>query len=869
MNPSLLVLEVDGASRSQTAPPPAHLETEVSTQIYSAWAPVEVSSSTLKRTQSSVEANPSAVGESATTNSQNLPHANSSRDRLLRKKARVQELLDQLRPGRSADGFFAFYEQPAGAMASTRSTLREGLRQAPKVNQPFIPDTAPVRQTRSATQPASNQETSSSHTPSFQAVGVEGSTSNIAEDEAFHIMHVDSVDGEETKPVLVSTRDVLTPGNRPEQFRRRGKEVKQIDFYNQYYPLQHLEVNRGFHIYRHVLMSLQCPDPEQVDFALFHLVQMSNTRGDKFRFEGFPMLMETLMEIAMGVTELLTGVWWEYERDPYQWPLKKDRPNVLNTLWGTDDILTRIKKLRITLSDDSLEDEYFSSRLRRIKEATLVLRNMCLLPENAYHIATQAKGLLRDFLCVMMNVPKQPRFNELRNDALDIAEEVTKYMPTASYDPVCVSLYRCIGSKDRAHITRALWAITHFSSELVETKNLAMVNVPHHHVANLATYLLMEADPDMLNGVMDYFYQYTLDRVNAQYLPRVVNMTVNLIPRLVNLLSYEAVEVVEEVEVLPEKIAPAPTAIPKVPPELSRQLMALAEPERSSQWLRCCFVEDSDCEITQIALWQAYQIRFGSTPNALAAAEFIKNVSATFTNAQAQVVPAAGPNGQTSTRFIIKGIRPLETALAFDGWPYLYCEWAVGDQPGHLCDRAFTDPQELRKHVFVEHTGLEPLEHPNQYNWEKAMQSPKACRWDGCTRYKTPSTEAAKVINHVSSHLSQQRKPDAQPPILERKILQQRQVRRRTFRNTPVNADGEPVGVAYKAALILRNLLEHLPDTVFVKDGNHAEISTVDKKELFLARRSTIIAKYCENRNLRVPLTDVLSLIGKLGDRHD
>jgi chromatin structure-remodeling complex subunit RSC9 len=572
------------------------------------------------------------------------------------------------------------------------------------------------------------------------------------------------------------------------------------------------------------------------------------------------MLMESLMERAITITELLTGVEWELERDQYQWPLKKDRPNVLNTLWGTDDILTRIRKLPITLSDDTLEDAKFSRGLRQIKEATLILRNMCLLPANAQYIATSAKGLLRDFLCIMINTPKQPRFNELKNDALDIAEEVTKYMPTASYDPVCVSLYRCIDSSDRAHIIRALWAITHFSSEIPEAKNLAMVGVAHHYLANLATYLLVEPDSEMLNGVMDFFYQYTLDPTNAQYLPRVVNMTIMLIPRLVNLLSYEAVEVMEEVEVHPEQIAPAPTAIPKVPSELSRQLMALAEPERSSQWLRCCFVEDSDCEITQIALWQAYQIRFGSQAGALAAAEFIKNVSATFTNAQAQVVPAPGPNGQTSTRFIIKGIRPLETSLTFDGWPYLYCKWAVGDQPGQLCDRAFADPEELRKHVFEEHNDLKPPDQSRIWNWEKAMESPKTCRWHGCTRYKTPSTEIVKVINHVSTHLPQPRRSNAQPPTPKREVLQQRVVRRQPFRNTPVNEVGEPVGVAYKAALILRNLLEHLPEDVYVAGSKDI---TVPKGELFLARIPTIMDKYAENRSLRVPMNDVISLIQK------
>lgn len=121
----------------------------------------------------------------------------------------------------------------------------EGLRQAPKINQPFVPDTAPVRQTRSATQPATSNQETPSHTPSFQATGPEGSASNTVEGEASHLIFVDSPLGEETRPLLVSTRDVFTPGNRPEQFRRQGKEIKQFDYYDPYYPLQFLEVSRG------------------------------------------------------------------------------------------------------------------------------------------------------------------------------------------------------------------------------------------------------------------------------------------------------------------------------------------------------------------------------------------------------------------------------------------------------------------------------------------------------------------------------------------------------------------------------------------------------------------------------------------------
>lgn len=119
MDHSLFVMEADGASRSQTAPP-AHINTEDSTPPYSSWAP-EASSSTLERTHSSAD---SVVEESATANPQNHPSTHSRRDRILQKKARIQQLLDELRTGRSADDYFAFYERQTGGMASTRSGHR-------------------------------------------------------------------------------------------------------------------------------------------------------------------------------------------------------------------------------------------------------------------------------------------------------------------------------------------------------------------------------------------------------------------------------------------------------------------------------------------------------------------------------------------------------------------------------------------------------------------------------------------------------------------------------------------------------------------------------------------------------------------------
>jgi chromatin structure-remodeling complex subunit RSC9 len=585
---------------------------------------------------------------------------------------------------------------------------------------------------------------------------------------------------------------------------------------------------------------------------------MSNQRWDKFKFEGFPLLAETLMERALEITLLCTGVKWELEYD-FRKPM--DRVNVLNSLHGTPDILDRINRIPVTLPDDSLETEDFSHHLRNIKEATLILRNMCILPENAFYVSRYATGLLRDFLAIMLNIPSRPRLNELKNDALDIAEEVTRFLPTHPNDPLCVSLYRCLESPDRAHITRALFALAHFSTDTeYPSRNHAMERVSHHSLVQLFSFTLLKEDTETLSGAMDFWYQFTLLPENVERLIDVVNIPRVFVPRLVDLLSYEARPVREETVLQEEKIAPAPSEIPRVPPELLKELMELSEPERSSRWLRCCFVEDAECEITQIALWQGYQSRFVNPQQpgtgVLPAAEFIKNVSTTFTNAMAQVVTGAG----STTKFIIKGIRPLETALTFDGWPYLYCKWQIGDGHSKNCDRAFATPNDLRSHVFEDHMGLKPLDQPGHYNVEKADESIHTCRWDNCTRFKSvgPSADTAMVAEHVGSHLPRDRPADARPPSFRRKVIQPRSVREWYYEDTPLNHYGEPVGVAYKAALVMRNLAWNLPNADVEQYGNVSW-----KTAAFLNHRAAIVAAWDINRTLRMALTELIMLIDK------
>lgn len=756
--------------------------------------------------------------------------------------------------------------------------LPEGLRQAPKANQPFVPDTAPVRQTRSATHAhtPTQHNTASPQPASSQSAGLDQSSNPSSAN--FNPEHFE---GKDTKQVPMSTREVVTPGNRPAQFAAQNDKSKtgqQPDFYDPYFPLEHLEIPRSkdfqccVHvdfdsnsvtpadgIYRRCYYGLLSEIPDEVDFALYHLVQISNQRWDKFKFEGFPLLAETLMAKAMEITLLCSGVEWE--RD-YTSRRLSSKVNVLNSLEGTSDLLDRIRKIPVTYSNDTVETEEFSRHLRHISEAMLVLRNMCLLHDNVLYLTQRAQGLLRDFLVIMINVPKDPRFNELKNDALDIAEEVTKYLRTNPDDPLCISLFSCLESQDRAHIVRALSALAHFSTELEPpTPNDAMQRVSKESLQRLYYFTLIEQDKDVLSGALDVWYQFTLSPPNVRTMIEMRSLPRIFMRRMVSLLSYEAKPNKVETVLQEEKVAPPPSEIPKVPPELYKALMELPEPERSSRWLRCCFVEDPDCEITQIALWQGYQSRFADARlpggGVLPAAEFIKNVSTTFTNAQAQVINGPG----SATKFIIKGIRPLETARTFDGWPYLYCKWTDDTQPSKQCNRAFATPKELRSHVFEDHMGLKPLDQPAHYNLEKADKPIHTCQWDNCTKFKSsgPSDDTAMVAEHVASHLPQDRDPNAKPPSTQREILQPRVVRTWDYNDTPLDVDGEPYGVAYKAALVLRNLAWNLPN----ENSDERFRYLPWKKALFMNHRTKIIESWDLNRSLRNILTDLIILIDK------
>lgn len=122
---------------------------------------------------------------------------------------------------------------------SELTELTEGLRHAPKVNQPFIPDTTPAR--RSHIHLGLNS--TSPQPPSSHHVSLEPASNPTSSQFA-----VESWQGKDHRQLPMSTREVPTPGNRPLVFahlRDPSKAPRQLDYFDPHFPLQYLEVPRS------------------------------------------------------------------------------------------------------------------------------------------------------------------------------------------------------------------------------------------------------------------------------------------------------------------------------------------------------------------------------------------------------------------------------------------------------------------------------------------------------------------------------------------------------------------------------------------------------------------------------------------------
>jgi len=346
-------------------------------------------------------------------------------------------------------------------------------------------------------------------------------------------------------------------------------------------------------------------------------------------------------------------------------------------------------------------------------------------------------------------------------------------------------------------------------------RNNLLKGVPVAIIQNIIDWTLLN-DEEMVHSCLDVLYQYTAVVENVDFL--LANVQVEpLINQLVRLLMHGAETRRQEYNIGQPIRLPAPEALAPVPQEMLMHLFKLEEPERSSVWLRCLFEEDPDEFITQIALWQAYQARFTSAAQAtgiplLAAAEFIKNVSATFLEkATAQVQP--GP----IQKFVIKGIRMRSIPVDPQGEEYQKCLWATHHGP---CGDFFGSPESMYQHILKTHLNAVQKEDGKFENRECDY----ICLWDRCQRFKTaPATKLAQIAAHIKIHLPPKPSESVKdgsdivgpPPAKKMKpsyIIPPKKIAF-TWQPTPYDERRDATGIPLSAVLVLRNLARNIPKT--------------------------------------------------------
>lgn len=731
-----------------------------------------------------------------------------------------------------------------------------GLRQQPPQRVLFQPDLNASRQTR-----GQSSAVNASPTPGATTNGIlngsamtNGATSTLASYEP-------------TISYPLTLKPVTTPSNNAEYYRNERKRKAEANAG----PLARRYRNimlpgTGFigpNIYVRAQMALQSGIREEEEYALHHLVKISHERGDKYKFTQFPGLADALVRKVLQISHLFFDIDWDINFDDDTFPMDDE---TLNGLTGTSNIVAKLKSRACHITDDTVEDAVFLSKLNRILEAALAIRNMCMLEDNAKYAA--AMPLIQDMITVVLNLPDRPCTVELRHYSLEIAEQVLRHCDVNTQEDLYQSLMHQLKSHDRGTLITSLRTVARLGMALPPPKRLEAV--PSATLRDIQAWLLVE-DEELRGACLDFLLQYTSFADNVDNLLQHIDSE-GLARQLTRLLLFDAKEQKHETK---SESKETETTIPPVP-RLSRSvvepLLKLDEPERSSEWLRMCFMPDAKSEMTQISLWQAYQGTFQpfqATHPHLIAGEFIKNVSAVFTGATAQVA-----NGN---KYVIRGIRarkvPVETGMspgskALDkGKELLRCCWKVTvPVEAHVnptsgavipattreapCGEWFRRSDDMLKHICANHLHLpikkkeSPVPEADEmdidskpapnglsngingdstvadgFDFAAGDQQTHRCYWADCKRssedfqLKGYARSTAMLARHIQTHLPSPTTDSHHNAKSSEEPTQPSAGTRQMF-STLQDETGDAAGLPLGAALVMRNIARFMPKSL-------------------------------------------------------
>ena len=445
--------------------------------------------------------------------------------------------------------------------------MNTGLRQAPPQRVLFQPDMNPGRQTRNA----SNRLASPS--PGTAAVNGLGSMSYLANTNTTLASY------EPRQQLPLTLKPVTTPANNPNLYQLKRKQMQEASVGQPAKRVKGLMLpGTGFigpNIYVRAQLALQSGLPEEEQYALHHLVKISHERGDKYRFDQFPGLAEALINKVLQISGLFYDVGWQVS---YQDQHSPDDGCVLSGLYGTGDVLRKLKARLPLDTDDSVQALEFSQNLGRITEAGLVIRNMVMLDENAQYVAKIP--ILKDFFSIVLDL-KHPAVIELQHYALETAEQLSMYYHIGPQDVFYEALLAQLDSNDRGKIVTALRTLARLGMRFSENKKLE--NVPTTVLHNLRQWIMIE-DEELRSACLDFLFQFTSVADNVRILVESTDLH-GLVGQLSRLLLFRAKEDTRKTRA--QKIdndEAQPTDVPRLAKELIEQLLKHEEPERSSHW---------------------------------------------------------------------------------------------------------------------------------------------------------------------------------------------------------------------------------------------------------------------------------------------
>lgn len=579
-------------------------------------------------------------------------------------------------------------------------------------------------------------------------------------------------------------------------------------------------------------------------------MKISFERGDKYKFDSFPGLAEGLVEKALQIGSLFYHVNWTVSWDSFT---DSNDVGCLDGNYGTPDILERIENLIEREIPDVIQTEKFADEMVLTTEAILTIRNMVTLPENAHNLSDFHP--VKDLICIVLQLPARDSLTEVKQLALDIAEQLTPFMTLESDDPLYKSLLSQLASEDRGTILTALRALGRISVNLEATNKLG--EVPGPVLQRIVNWLLLN-DDELIDACLDFLYQYTAVVPNLDNLVRSI-VPDNLVQQLIRLLAHGARKYTRDYTIEQEQRMPAKDDIAPMPDDLLQEMLRLEEPDRVHQWVKCFFEEDNRSFITQLAAWQAYQSAFATPLKTInqpmiTPADFIRSSTSVYKDSNAQVLREPGDPQQ---KFIIHGIRARPRPLAFDGSEYGRCLWATNvDKKNEKCGHFYLKQEEMWNHILNTHLNEQRGTNGQYTNAEKEVQ----CTWGECTKYDKPTKmNLQSFARHITTHIStmipgpnavhrHQRSQWIVPAKTMSIVLEETP----TFRDerTP-DAPPQAGGIPLSAVLVLRNIARNVVKTEAEEELLKEQSRSPDKggwnEKLFRPHLSQLYGILAEN----------------------